>query len=434
MTVLNYLTYSTITKYEVVTQIPMEFPQVDICLLTVYDGLKLSNYITAIQRYNPSILDLKNYTYLIQSVDYLQLSIFSNLEKVWQNSTNTKNRQIANEFTLNQILISCRFQNKECTAKNFTRIHNCNYGACFSFNSVFNGPIVKSNKEGEKYGLQLELFAGDPTQQVEFGYLTGFRLIIHNQSVDPFAIRDGYNVPAGRQSSFAISRTLLDYLPLPYQDCIPKNFNDYYQNDLINFIQTVMNKTTYNQYYCQKVCTQLYAIEKCGCFDYGQKRIPYNSSLYGCYSDQDLACYEYNYNIIFENFVEECDQFCLNECDHVFFSKTFTTATYPTPWYANLLLQRNSLNDIMRYNNLNTSILSYSYLQSTLSKINVFYQEMTHTSISESPALLIEDLIAFICGNLGLFLGMSLLSIIEFIDMFVQFIFILIRNSNKMQV
>ena len=88
----------------------------------------------------------------------------------------------------------------------------------------------------------------------------------------------------------------------------------------------------------------------------------------------------------------------------------------------------------MKYNNLSSSILSYSYLQSTLSKINIFYQEMTYTSISESPALLIEDLIAFIGGNLGLFLGMSLLSVIEFIDMFVQFIFILIRNSNKMEV
>ena len=195
-----------------------------------------------------------------------------------------------------------------------------------------------------------------------------------------------------------------------------------------------MNKTNYNKYYCQIVCIQLYAIEKCGCFDYGQESIPYNSSVYGCYSDQDLACLEYNYNVLFKNFLEECDQFCLNECDHVFFSKTYTTATYPTPWYANLLLKHNSLNDIMRNNNLSSSLLSYSYVLTTLSKINIFYQEMTYISVSESPAFVIEDLISFISGNLGLFLGMSLLSVIEFIDVFVQFIFILIRNSKRMQV
>ena len=251
LTVLNYLTYSTITKNEAIPQIPMEFPQVDICVLTVYDGLKLSNDIAAIQQYNPNILNLKNYTYLIQSVDYLQLSLFSNLEKICQNSTNTKNRQTANELTLNQILLSCRFQNKECTAKNVSRFHNFNNAACFSFNSGINGPIVKSYKEGEKFELQLEFFAGDLTQQVKYGYLSGFRVIIHNQSVDPFDIRDGYNVPSGRMQSFAISRNFLNYLTLPYNVCIPKNFNNYYQNDLINFIRTLLNKTTYNQYYCQ---------------------------------------------------------------------------------------------------------------------------------------------------------------------------------------
>ena len=48
MTVLNYLTYSTITKYEVIPQTPMEFPQVDICVLPDYDALKLSNDIAGI--------------------------------------------------------------------------------------------------------------------------------------------------------------------------------------------------------------------------------------------------------------------------------------------------------------------------------------------------------------------------------------------------
>ena len=87
--------------------------------------------------------------------------------------------------------------------------------------------------------------------------------------------------------------------------------------------------------------------------------------MYGWYTDQDLSCLEYNYNMLFENFFEECDIFCLYECDHVFYSKTLLGAKYPTPWYANLLLNSNYLKDIMRNNNLSSRVLSYSYLKST---------------------------------------------------------------------
>ena len=435
LSVLDYLSYRTISKYELLNEIPMVFPAIDICLLNAYDGIKISNDITDIKSLYPYISNLKSYPYFIQSIDYLKESLKSNLERVWENQSNPKSLQIANEFSLNQILISCRFQNKACFSSNFTYYHNYDFGACYSFNNGLNGPIQSLNRAGEKYGLQVELFAGDPIQQVQYTFLNGFRVIVHNQSFDAFVHEDGQNVPVGRQTSIAIQRNFIHYLPSPYNECIEENFNVYYQNDLIEFIKTVMNKTTYSRKYCQKLCTQLYAIKKCGCYDYS---LPYianyridNLRVFGCFSEQDLTCLEHNYNILFENFIEECDQFCIMECHPKYFSKTIYTATYPTTWYANQFFKYNVLNETLLQNNLSSSILSFTYLQNTVSKVNIFYQELIYSSVSELPASSISDLISFTGGNLGLFLGMSLLTFIEMIDMVIQIIQNMIRKRNS---
>ena len=439
ISVLDYLTYSTISKYHVTNEIPMLFPAVDVCVLNAYDANKVQTEIAKLKSTYPNILDLKRYPYFIQSIDYLSESVKANLESMWENQSNPESRQIANQFTLNQILVSCRFQESACFPDNFTYFHSFEFGACYSFNSGFNSPVKIINQAGEKFGLQLELFAGDPNQQVQNTYLNGFRIIVHNQSVDSFVQEDGQNIPVGRQFSIAIQRNFISYLPLPYNDCIEENFNDFYQNDLIEFIKTSMNKTTYSRKYCQKICTQLYAIKKCGCYDYSLPHIPNykndNLRVYGCFSDRDLTCLEYNYNILFENFLQ-CDQYCLMECNPKYFSKLVTMGTYPTTWYANQLLKSNGLTQTLINNNLNSSILSLTYLQNTVSKVNIFYQNMIYTSVTESPASSLSDLISFIGGNLGLFLGMSFLSLVEVIDILIQLIRILIRkvkNSGKIK-
>ena len=432
ISVLDYLTFSTMSKYHVINEIPMVFPAVDVCVLNAYDASKVKTDIEKLKSTNPNILNLKSYPYFIQSIDYLSDSLKANLERMWENQSNAESLKKSYEFTLNQLLISCRFQDSACFPDNFTYFHSFEFGACFSFNSGLNSPIQKLNQAGEKYGLQLELFAGDPTQQVQNTYLNGFRIIVHNQSVDSFVLEDGQNIPVGRQFSIAIQRNFISYLPLPYNDCIEENFNDFNQNYLIDFIRTFLNKTTYSKKYCQKICTQLYAIKKCGCYDYSLPYIPDykkdNLRVFGCFSDQDLTCLEYNYNILFENFFE-CDQFCLMECKPKYFSKLVTMGTYPTTWYANQLFKSNMLNKTLINNNLNSSILSLTYLQNTVSKVNVFYQQMMFISVTETQALSLSDLISFIGGNLGLFLGMSFLSVVEVIDIVIQIFRMLISRA-----
>lgn len=56
--------------------------------------------------------------------------------------------------------------------------------------------------------------------------------------------------------------------------------------------------------------------------------------------------------------------------------------------------------------------------------LNVFYDTMSYSIIQESPSLTSDTLIANIGGNLGLFTGASMLSVIELVELILAVIFI----------
>ena len=62
--------------------------------------------------------------------------------------------------------------------------------------------------------------------------------------------------------------------------------------------------------------------------------------------------------------------------------------------------------------------LSYSDLKQNVARVQIFYNELKETFISEEIKTKIFDLVSNIGGTLGLFLGLSFLSLIEFFEIF----------------
>jgi hypothetical protein len=60
--------------------------------------------------------------------------------------------------------------------------------------------------------------------------------------------------------------------------------------------------------------------------------------------------------------------------------------------------------------------------------VNIYYKEIAYTYISESPKWNIVTLLSNFGGQLGLFIGMSLLSFLEFFDLFIKIIILLIES------
>jgi hypothetical protein len=80
--------------------------------------------------------------------------------------------------------------------------------------------------------------------------------------------------------------------------------------------------------------------------------------------------------------------------------------------------------------------LSYIDLKQNVARVQIFYNELKETFISEEIKTKIFDLVSNIGGTLGLFLGLSFLSLIEFFEIFFQILIISLfkrKNQNKIE-
>lgn len=68
----------------------------------------------------------------------------------------------------------------------------------------------------------------------------------------------------------------------------------------------------------------------------------------------------------------------------------------------------------------NRSDVSLNELRESILAVNIFYEHLKQTEITENESISLDGLIGSIGGTLGLFLGISLLSFFELIDLLVQ--------------
>jgi hypothetical protein len=95
---------------------------------------------------------------------------------------------------------------------------------------------------------------------------------------------------------------------------------------------------------------------------------------------------------LFQDVVENCSQYCPLECDSI---------TYETSLYSNKLDLEN--------------VISFS----------IYYESLEYTLIDQKSKMNVFDLISNIGGNLGLFIGISFLSLAEFIELLIEIIYIM---------
>lgn len=313
-------------------------------------------------------------------------------------------------FWLSQMLISCRFQGEPCRQTDFEYFLDYNYGNCYRFNNASNIREIKN--PGWRNGLRLELSTGDLEQQF-FNIKSGMRIVIHNQSIVPFIDEEGIDVSAGFQTNIAIKKTIISRLSEPYSNCVEEYSSEknLQNNEMFKYLKNYFNMGNYTQKYCQKACFQKFIIANCGCFDY---RFPTPLSNLGarpCVTDDEIVCLQ-NIQTSFHSGTgaTDCNKNCSLECNQVLYETAISTAKYPSSWYSDLLKNYTNYGDKVNYT-------GYAELQQTILMININFDDMMYTFISQSPAMTIEELIAFIGGNFGLFIGTSLLTMIEFVEL-----------------
>ncbi|XP_065648379.1 acid-sensing ion channel 1A [Hydra vulgaris] len=319
--------------------------------------------------------------------------------------------------SIDEIFLSCEWKSRDtakngvpnpCKPNNFT-VYSGLYGqSCYTFNPGVSGyPLLSLSETGVNMGfkLELDLKSKDSLQGIQE---IGAIVIVHHQQETP-VLQAGFVVSPGFQTFVEIKVRQTENLPPPYATkCGSKPLKNY-------------------QIYRQSSCflEQLSdAIEtKCKCkssFMAG-RNIPY------CSLRQTVTCLM---PTIYD-FDRKTNNNCPVDCETIQYLSSLSYARFiSNVTYLSKNAEQSSY--IRKLKNSMSPKKLQKYIEENIVAVQFFYQEMKKEKVKQEPSYDFYKLIGDVGGQLGLLLGASVLTLVEFVDLFIFTLYHqLLRLSKK---
>ncbi|XP_019901136.2 acid-sensing ion channel 1C isoform X2 [Esox lucius] len=289
---------------------------------------------------------------------------------------------------LEDMLLGCRFQGENCTHQNLTTIYT-RYGKCYTFNSGLDGnPLLTTLKGGTGNGLEIML----DIQQDEYlpvwgetdetSYEAGIKVQIHHQEEPPFIDQLGFGVAPGFQTFVSCQQQLLQYLPPPWGDCKSTPIDSEFF-------------TTYSITACRIDCETRYLVENCNC---RMVHMPGTSTV--CTPEQYKDCADPALDFLVEKDSDYC--VCETPCNMTRYGKELSMVKIPSKASAKYLAKKFNRTE--------------QYIGDNLLVLDIFFEALNYEKIEQKKAYEIAGLLGDIGGQMGLFIGASVLTILEIFD------------------
>jgi len=177
----------------------------------------------------------------------------------------------------------------------------------------------------------------------------------------------------------------------------------------LEFVQRIINSNY--SYYDRQSCFSLYyrreQTSACNCSIPTEWEV---AGLESCRQSKFDQCLRDVYNhIIYETddfntkVVKECPQ----ECDYTIYRKSVQVSDYGTP---NEVENRLGKNEFLKLRHPNST---WQEVKETILYLRVFFDELKYTHQSQIPKWEVADFVSALGGTLGLFMGMSFMSLFE---------------------
>lgn len=401
--ILNYLDFGVNVNVKTFYETSTSFPKVTICNINQFTSKYAYDFLS--KSLNESLL--KSSDHFSKAYQAIMLKYF-----VQSKLNNESSKKLLGQ-DLNEILLSCSFNYEKCDATDFNYEYDPYYGNCFSFNSGSNRQsnkkvqIKKSTIAGYAFGLQLDFYVNFYEKLTYFNSILGGRgaiVRIDNNSQMIDHAMGGINLPSGFTTNLAMKREFKTSLPKPYSNCETENDSSFYK-----FIRNLTNYN-YTQSFCLIQCLQELIIFNCNCtIPMFVSIIDKTSSI--CASNGDINCALSVYFKIYngKNYAQEnCLPKCPLECYTSQITYSMSSVEFLGDSYADLIRERFSSHFIDKEISLQT-------VKESIVRLNIYYETLSYTLTYDTPQSNIVTLIATIGGNLGLFLGVSLLTLSEII-------------------
>ena len=403
LSVSNYFEYDVVTKVRIVDQAPILFPTVLICNANPFLTKESSAYIKQVLLSEMNL----NITNLTKTEEYLYIA--NRLMPSFASSP-FLNDSIKKSFgfPLEKILFACLYNNKACNASDFTWHFDFFNGNCFKFNDGISSEIKSSSTPGNANGFSLIFLLPKLNNDIEYQASAGLRIILYNNSYQP-KISEGIFVQSGKSTFIQIKKTVINKQPYPYSECSSLNKIDPELNEYI--------KGPYRQHDCFELCLQRMIIKKCGCYFLQYPKL-FNSKP--CLNFSLITCARQEYKLQSEiGLKKKCSLSCPLECDSVLYDYSTSVLDFPSVAYYKTLKgefeQRNGYEP------------SFEEMKQGSYALSIYYPQLEYTEISELVKTNVFDLFSNVGGTLGLFLGLSILSFIEVVEILVEMAFLCIN-------
>ncbi|XP_072425746.1 acid-sensing ion channel 1C-like isoform X1 [Chiloscyllium punctatum] len=386
-----YFEYPHVTKLDEVSAGNLTFPAVTICNLNEFRF----SQITQNDLYHVGeFLALLNERYEITRPALAEPHVLAALKKLANfrhfkpkpfNMSDFYNRT---GHTIHDMLLMCTYRGENCTHHNFTTIFT-RYGKCYTFNSGKDGkPLLTTMKGGTGNGLEVMLDiqqdeylpVWDKTEETSFE--AGLKIQIHTQDEPPYIHELGFGVAPGFQTFVSTQEQRIMYLPPPWGDCRISNINSGFFS-------------TYSITACRIDCETRYLVENCNC---RMVHMPGNADV--CTPEQYKDCAD----PALEFLVEQDSSYCMCEtpCNVTRFGKEISMVKIPSKASAKFLAKKFNRTE--------------QYIMENILVLDIFFEALNYETIEQKKAYEVAGLLGDIGGQMGLFIGASILTILEIFD------------------
>ena len=414
--IATYLDYSVTTNSRVIYNPPVEYPKIKICNSNQFTTKYAFNFLNLVNK-REKIYDENNLT----NLSYIQKRYLMNklrfiASEILTNMPDTEKQKISHN--LDDVLIACKFNYKPCASEDFLWNYDGTLGNCFNFNTGYGEKgqkieLKKSSISGRNFGLQLEFYVNYYEGLTLFNSFTstsGMIIRIDNAShvndngLNTVRTSPGFDTHIGLNREFRFS------LPKPYSLCLSNSFD----SDLFRLI--AQSSFDYSRDFCFKQCIQQLLIRDCNC-TFSMFTSLFDSDK--CESLEKTNCALKYYSSVYleKKFLQDyCQPKCPLECNSTKLTFSLSFNELNPHSYTEFIRSKFSSDFIKRE-------IDWQTAKSSIVSLNIFYETLAYTMLTESPQMDIVTLIASIGGNLGLFLGMSLFSLSELVTTLIEIYF-----------
>ncbi|XP_076806572.1 bile acid-sensitive ion channel-like [Clavelina lepadiformis] len=370
--VLDYATYRTTTQISEEFVYSLPFPAITICNYNRYFNLTSEGERNDADNLSYS-LDYgkpRNLSYFDSLGESFSLRKFM-IEKGWPMKTNVT-------------LFHCDISSSiSCNESYFEPVLTHNLGLCWTFHTEQSQRIA-----GHSHGIHMSLnvLQSEFTENPIFGkWEAGIKFQVHSPDVLPQVDVYGQSVGVGLWASAAIHKIQTEHMYAPWGQCEREQ-------------QSLKFHSQYSLVACMRECHDERLIANCTCR--GPSLSHYNETR-ECTVQEVAECVAPTlYNLQYNVGPKECG--CTQPCNEIRYLSLLSYTTFPS--------QRAAEGIEPLFN------VSYDYLKTNLVGLSVYFDTLSHTKSVESKAVEESALISDIGGQLGLWAGISVVTLVEVVQ------------------